>query len=116
MQARAAAGVSAPVVALPFPDAVGPVLAGAGLAPRPGAGNVLEMAAKLAVLVAERAGVGRDAVDVRLVAHHATERIAFSAFSGLGGVGRRPDPGPRRCTRRRPSPARRCPRTTCARC
>jgi hypothetical protein len=86
MQARTAAGVSAPVVALPFPDAVGAVLAGIGLAPETGAGNVLEMAAKLAVVVAERAGVGRHAVDVRLVAHHATERIAFSAFSVLGGA------------------------------
>ncbi len=86
MQARNAAGVTAPVVALPYPDAVGPVLAGAGLAPETGAGNVLEMAAKLAVLVAERAGVGLDAVDVRLVAHHATERVAFSAFSVLGGA------------------------------
>jgi hypothetical protein len=87
MQACADAGVSAPVVALPFPDAVGPVLAGIGLAPATGAGNVLEMAAKLAVVVAERAGVGLDAVVVRLVAHHATERIAFSAFGGLGGDG-----------------------------
>ena len=85
MEARNAARVAAPVVALPFPDAVGPVLAGAGLAPETGAGNVLEMATKLAVVVAERAGVTLEAVDVRLVAHHATERIAFSAFGGLGG-------------------------------
>ena len=85
MQAAVAAGIRAPVVALPFPDAVGPVLAGAGLAPATGAGNVLEMAAKLAVVAAGRAGVGLDAVDVRLVAHHATERVAFSAFGGLAG-------------------------------
>jgi hypothetical protein len=87
MQARNAAGISAPVVALPFPDAVGPVLAGAGLAPETGAGNVLEMAAKLVVVVAARAGVEREAVDVRLVAHHATERVAFPAFAGLAGAG-----------------------------
>jgi hypothetical protein len=86
MQARETAGVSVPVVALPFPDAVGPVLAGAGLAPETGAGNVLEIAAKLVAVVAERSGVERDAVDVRLVAHHATERIAFSAFGELAGT------------------------------
>jgi hypothetical protein len=85
MQARNAAGVSAPVVALPFPDAVGPVLAGAALAPETGAGNVLEMAAKLVTVVAERWGVAHAAVAVRLVAHHATERIAFSAFGVLAG-------------------------------
>jgi hypothetical protein len=87
MEARAAAGLSAPVVALPYPDAVGPVLAGAGLAPELGAGNVLEMAAKLGTVAADRAGVPREQVEVRLVAHHATERIAFSAFEALGGVG-----------------------------
>ena len=93
MQARNAAGVGAPVVALPFPDAVGPVLAGIGLAPETGAGNVLEMAAKLVAVVAERAGVERDAVDVRLVAHHATERLAFSAFLSVAGTEGAP-PGP----------------------
>jgi hypothetical protein len=86
MQARDDAAVSARVVALPFPDAVGPVLAGVGLAPETGAGNVLEMAAKLVSVTAERYSVQRDAVDVRLVAHHATERIAFSAFGGLAGT------------------------------
>lgn len=86
MEARADAGVRAPVVALPFPDAVGPVLAGAGLAPELGAGNVGEIAAKLEVLAALRHGVERAAVDVRLVAHHATERHAFSAFASLGGA------------------------------
>ena len=86
MEARADAGTCAPVVALPFPDAVGPVLAGAGLAPELGAGNVGEIAAKLEVLAALRHGVERTAVDVRLVAHHATERHAFSAFVSLGGT------------------------------
>jgi hypothetical protein len=86
MQARNAAGIAAPVVVLPFPDAVGPVLAGSGLAPETGAGNVLEMAAKLVAVVAMRAGVERESVDVRLVAHHATERIAFPAFARLAGT------------------------------
>jgi hypothetical protein len=86
MQARAAAGLQAPVVALPFPDAVGPILAGAGLAPELGAGNVGEIAAKLEIVAAARHGVDRADVDVRLVAHHATERYAFSAFASLGGA------------------------------
>jgi hypothetical protein len=93
VQACEAAGVRAPVVALPFPDAVGPVLAGAGLAPATGAGNVLEMAAKLVAVVTERKQVDRNAVDVRLVAHHATERMAFSAFGAVGG-GEGGPPGP----------------------
>ena len=82
MEARRDAGVHAPVVCLPYPDGVGPVLAPAGLAPEVGAGNVAEVAAKLAV----RAGAGRGDVDVdvRLVLHHAAERVAFSAFSALG--------------------------------
>lgn len=94
MGARAAAGVTAPVVCLPYPDAVGPVLAGAGLAPELGAGNVLEMAAKLTTLAARRAGVAREDVDVRLVAHHAAERLAFSAFTALGGGGGPSGPPP----------------------
>jgi hypothetical protein len=89
MQARAAAGVAAPVVAMAFPDAVGPVLAGGGLAPELGAGNVAEIAAKLGLLAARRHGVEREAVSVRLVAHHATERHAFAAFASLGRA-----PGP----------------------
>lgn len=94
MQARADAGVHAPVVALPFPDAVGPILAGAGLAPELGAGNVGEIAAKLQVLAAARHRVEPAAVDVRLVAHHATERHAFSAFASLGGASTGPQGPP----------------------
>lgn len=94
MEARAAAGIDAPVVALPYPDAVGPALAGVGLAPELGAGNVLEMAAKLTALTAAREGVRREVVDVRLVAHHATERVAFSAFGALAGGGGPPGPPP----------------------
>jgi hypothetical protein len=87
MEAQAAAGITAPVVALPYPAAVGPVLAGAGLAPELGAGNVLEMAAKLQTLAAEQHQTSREKVDVRLIAHHSTERTAFSAFEALGGRG-----------------------------
>jgi hypothetical protein len=86
VRARDEAGLSAPVVALPYPDAVGPVLAPQGLAPEVGAGNVAEVAAKLEVLAAERAGCEPDEVEVRVVAHHAAERLAFGAFSGLGGA------------------------------
>jgi hypothetical protein len=96
MQAHAAAGARAAVVALPYPDAVGPVLAGEGLAPHTGAGNVLEMAAKLMAVAAERAGVAREAVDVRLVAHHSTERMAFGSFAELAGDGGPSGPPPLR--------------------
>jgi hypothetical protein len=77
MEARRDAGVRAPVVALPFPDAVGPALAADGLAPEVGAGNVAEVAAKLAAVT----GAG----EVRLVMHHASERVAFGAFATLRG-------------------------------
>jgi hypothetical protein len=85
MEALAASGISGRVVCLPFPDAVGPALAPLGLAPHIGAGNVTEVAAKLAVLAAERSEVGPDVVEVRLIMHHAAERQAFGAFSGLAG-------------------------------
>lgn len=94
MEARNAAGLTAPVVAMPYPDAVGPVLAGAGLAPELGAGNVLEMAAKLRATASESSGAAREEVEVRLVAHHATERLAFSTFRGLGGNGGPSGPPP----------------------
>jgi hypothetical protein len=47
---------------------------------------VRELAAKLVPVGSERSGLERAAVDVRLVAHHATERTAFSAFGVLGGA------------------------------
>lgn len=86
VRARDAAGVRAPVVALPYPDAVGPVLAPLGLAPDVGAGNVAEIAAKLRVLAGARADVRLEDVVVRLIAHHAVERVAFSAFAELAGA------------------------------
>jgi hypothetical protein len=94
MLARGAAGIRAPVVALPYPDAVGPILAPLGLSPELGAGNVAEIAAKLAMLAAVAEDARREDVDVRLIAHHAVERVAFSAFSRLGGDVDRVDPGP----------------------
>jgi hypothetical protein len=86
MRALRASAARSTVVALVHPDAAGPVLAAEGLAPDVGAGNVAEVAAKLEVLVAEEHGCRRADVDVRLVLHHAAERLAFSLFD--------PGPGP----------------------
>ncbi|HYZ77243.1 MAG TPA: hypothetical protein VE596_07695 [Gaiellaceae bacterium] len=77
MEARREAGVAARVLSLPYPDGVGPALAPFGLAPELGAGNVAETAPKLALLAAHEAGVARDEVRVRLVMHHAAQRVAF---------------------------------------
>ena len=84
MRARADGAPGAHVVCLPFPDAIGPILAAEGLAPTVGAGNVAEVAAKLEVLAG-------DGADVRLVMHHASERVALSAFASLAGT--RDEPG-----------------------
>jgi hypothetical protein len=86
MRARAASGIAAPVVSLPFPDVVGPVLAPSGLAPEAGAGNVAEVAAKLAAGAAARTGAAREEVEVRLVLHHAAERSALGVFERMGSA------------------------------
>jgi hypothetical protein len=85
MEARAAAGARGRVVCLPFPDVVIPVLHGVGLAPDAGAGNVAEVAAKLAALAGAAHAVRREEVEVRLVMHHAAERVAFGTFESVGG-------------------------------
>jgi hypothetical protein len=77
VRARDEAGLAAPVVCLPFPDNVGPALRPLGLAPELGAGNVSEVAAKLALAAGEGARV-------RLVMHHAAQRHAFGRFAALG--------------------------------
>jgi hypothetical protein len=77
MEAVRAAGSATRVVCLPFPDAVGPVLAGIGLAPDTGAGNVAEVAAKLRLLAG-------DGAEVRVVMHHSAERFALGAFASVG--------------------------------
>jgi hypothetical protein len=82
MEARREAGISARVVCLPYPDAVGPALAPLGLAPELGAGNVAETAPKLELLAAHEAGVAREEVRVRLVMHHAAQRVAFGSVDG----------------------------------
>jgi hypothetical protein len=73
MEAHREAGIGTRVVCLPYPDAVGPALVPLGLAPDLGAGNVAETAPKLELL----AGADRDEVRVRLVMHHAAQRVAF---------------------------------------
>ena len=85
MEARSAAGVQGRVVCLPFPDVVIPALDAVGLAPEAGGGNVAEVAAKLRLLAAAGHGVPREDVRVRLVMHHAAERLAFGAFQSLAG-------------------------------
>jgi hypothetical protein len=82
MEARREAAIASRVVCLPYPDGVGPALAPLGLAPELGAGNVAETAPKLAVLAAREAGVAREAVQVRLVMHHAAQRVAFGGAAG----------------------------------
>lgn|GEM_PF-2048638 len=86
MEAQSSASPGSRVVALPFPDAVGPALAPLGLAPALGAGNIAEVAAKLRVLAADMVEVDPGEIDVRLIMHHAAERQAFGAFSGLAGT------------------------------
>ena len=85
MEAHGAAGIGGRVVCLPYPDVVIPALRGIGLAPDAGGGNVAEVAAKLRLLASAAHGTPRDEVDVRLVMHHAVERIALGAFESLGG-------------------------------
>lgn len=85
MEARAESGSNTAVVCLPYPDAVGPLLATTENAPLLGAGNVAEAAAKLQLLAAQNANLPRAEVDVRLVMHHAGERAAFRSLSFLGG-------------------------------
>ena len=81
MQAHREAGSQSRVVALAHPDAAGPVLATEGLAPHVGAGNVAEVAAKVRLLVAAEYDCRRNEVEVRLVMHHAAERLAFALFN-----------------------------------
>lgn len=85
MEAHREADVGTRVISLPFPDAVGPALAPLGLAPHIGAGNVGEVAAKLQVLAAAELAISPADVTVRLVMHHASERVAFDAFTQLSG-------------------------------
>ena len=90
MLAHRDASSTASVIALPHPDAAGPVLAAEGLAPHAGAGNVAEVAAKLRLLTAAEMTCHRAEIEVRLVLHHAAERLAFPLFDVVPSGARPP--------------------------
>jgi hypothetical protein len=77
MRAVRLAAFDGPVLTAPFPDVVNPVLAGLGLAPTCGIGNVDEIVPKVQWLAASRLGVPLASVHVSLVAHHALEPLVF---------------------------------------
>lgn len=70
MQAVRMSGSGAKVVNAAYPDAVGPVLATAGLAPTTGIGNVANIVPALTLAYAHSAGQDPADVEVRLVAQH----------------------------------------------
>ncbi len=71
MQAVARSGNAIRVVNAVYPDAVNPLLAGVGLAPWIGAGNLANNVPGLRRALAGQLGRPLDEVDVRLVMHHA---------------------------------------------
>lgn len=71
MQAVARSGHATRVVVASYPDAVNPLLAGAGLAPWIGAGNIANNVPGLVRAIAGRLGCAAAAVELRLVMHHA---------------------------------------------
>jgi hypothetical protein len=71
MQAVARSGHAARVVNVAYPDAVNPLLAGVGLAPWIGAGNIANNVPGLRRVIAGRLGCAAGDVDLRLVMHHA---------------------------------------------
>ncbi len=70
MRAVRTAGSGATVVSAAYPDAVHPVLAGAGLAPDIGIGNVANNVPALRYSAGALLGVPPAEVDVRVVTHH----------------------------------------------
>lgn len=70
MRAVRAAGIDTRVVNASFPDAVGPVLATAGLAPTLGIGNVANIIPALTHGYAHQLGAAPEDVELRLVAQH----------------------------------------------
>ncbi len=71
MQAVARSGHATRVVNAVYPDAVNPLLAGVGLAPWVGAGNLANNVPGLRRALARQLARQLDEVDVRLVMHHA---------------------------------------------
>lgn len=70
MRAVVASDVNTMVVNAAYPDAVGPTLAGAGLAPSVGIGNVANNVPALRILIAEQYACLPYDVTVRVIAHH----------------------------------------------
>jgi hypothetical protein len=71
MQAVARSGLAIRVVNASYPDVVNPVLAGAGLAPWIGAGNIANNVPGLRGALADHLGCLPGEIDLRLVMHHA---------------------------------------------
>lgn len=76
MQAVRAAGSPATVVNASYPDVTHPVLAGAGLAPEVGIGNIAIPLVGLRLRLAEQYDVAIDRVQIRAVFHHYVNYMA----------------------------------------
>lgn len=70
MRARAAAGLSSPVVNVSYPDAVNAVLGKLGSPPACGAGNTEHISSILRIVSARKLGVPTKEIAVNLIAHH----------------------------------------------
>jgi len=70
MQARDAAGCTAPVVQISYPDAVNAVLSAVGLTPSCGSGNSENIATVMRVVAGRQLGVPVKDVTIQLVANH----------------------------------------------
>ncbi|MEU2060969.1 hypothetical protein [Streptomyces sp. NPDC013455] len=83
MKAVRASGTSAVVVNASYPDAVHPALAGAGLSPALGIGNVANSIPALRMIAARHLGCAPADVQPRFVAHHfVSHRISRTGDSG----------------------------------
>ncbi|WP_434740527.1 hypothetical protein [Micromonospora sp. SH-82] len=87
MRAVRAARSDAVVVNAAFPDAVHPALAGVGLSPHVGIGNVANNVPGIRSAAADLLGVQVRRVEVRLVAHHyVSHRLSRTGDSGPAGM------------------------------
>ncbi|MGW8331663.1 hypothetical protein ACWGNF_13720 [Streptomyces sp. NPDC055808] len=83
MKAVRAAGTGATVVNAAYPDAVHPALAGVGLSPDLGIGNVANSVPALAAIAADHLGCAAAEVRPRFVAHHFVgHRLSRTGDSG----------------------------------
>ncbi|GHJ37178.1 hypothetical protein [Streptomyces sp. TS71-3] len=83
MKAVRASGTSAVVVNAAYPDAVHPALAGAGLSPALGIGNVANSVPALRTIAARHLGCAPADVEPRFVAHHfVSHRISRTGDNG----------------------------------